>query len=451
MNNNNMNGRKNYGGAAFIPLLVFLLIYLGGGMIFTFMGVEKPFNQLPRHSALLIGVIIAFAMNRGMKLDDKIDVFTKVSGESGVMMMVLIFMFAGAFAGVAKGMGGVDSVVNLGLTFIPQTFLVPGLFIISAFIATSMGTSTGTLVAVAPIALGVAEKSAINPAIALAAVLGGAMFGDNLSVISDTTIAATRGAGCEMKDKFRMNFLIALPAAIITIIGFAIVGNSGTIEGDLSYSLIKVIPYVTVLIAAVMGVNVFIVLIFGTLFAGTVGIITGSMTFITFFQSVAGGMDGMMNVTIMAVLIRGLIGLIKEYGGVDWLVSKITGNVKTRKGAEYSIAALVSVLVFCLVNNTIAIIIASPIVKQIGDKYKIAPKRMASLMDIFSCVILCLAPHAGGMLLITSMASVSPLEIIQFSFYQFTLGIATIITIQFGLLKTKEEKEADLKVRVKAD
>lgn len=435
---------KNYGGWAFIPLIIFLIIYLGGGMLFSTLGVEKPFNQLPRHAALLIGVIVAFGMNRKMKLDDKIDIFTTTSGESGVMLMALIFLLAGAFAGVAKGMGGVSSVVNLGLTFVPQQFLIPGLFVISSFISTAMGTSTGTLVAVAPIALGISEKTGLNPAIALAACLGGAMFGDNLSVISDTTIAATRGVGCEMKDKFRMNFLIAIPAALATIIAFTVVGGSGQIEGDLSYSLIKVIPYLAVLGAAIAGVNVFVVLIGGILFAGLVGFLTGSMTFITFCQSIASGMDGMMNVTIMAILIRGLIGLIKEYGGIEWLVNKITGNIKSRKGAEYSIAILVSILVFCLVNNTIAIIIASPIAKQIGEKFKIAPKRTASLLDIFSCVILCLAPHAGGMLLITSMASVSPIEIISFSFYQVFLGLCTIITIQFGLMKTAEEKAADL-------
>ena len=331
---------KNYGGFAFIPLIIFLVIYLGGGMFFSALGVEKPFNQLPRHAALLIGVIVAFGMNRKMKLDDKINIFTTTSGEAGVMMMALIFLLAGAFAGVAKGMGGVSSVVNLGLTFVPQQFLVPGLFAISAFISTAMGTSTGTLVAVAPIALGISEKTGLNPAISLAAVLGGAMFGDNLSVISDTTIAATRGVGCEMKDKFRMNFLIAIPAAIATLIAFTVVGGSGQIEGDLSYNLIKVVPYLGVLAAAIAGVNVFLVLIGGILFAGIVGFATESMTFVSFFQSIASGMDSMMNVTIMAILIRGLIGLIKTYGGIEWLVSKITGNIKTRKGAEYSICLL---------------------------------------------------------------------------------------------------------------
>lgn len=440
----NNEKKINYGGLAFVPLIVFLILYLGGGIFFTIKGIEKPFNQIPRHAALLIGIIFAFGMNKKMNLDKKINIFTKSSGESGVMMMALIFLLAGAFAGVAKGMGGVTSVVNLGLTFIPTNYLVPGLFIISSFISTAMGTSTGTLVAVAPIALEISQKVGLNPAISLAAVLGGAMFGDNLSVISDTTIAATRGAGCKMKDKFKMNFLIAIPAALLTITAFLIVGKAGQVTDELNYSLIKVLPYLAVLISAVIGVNVFLVLIGGILFAGIVGFATDSMTIITFFQSIAKGMDGMMNVTIMAILIRGLIGLINEYGGLEWLVKKLTGNIKSRKGAEYSIAALISILVFCLVNNTIAIIIASPIAKEVGDKFKIAPRRVASLLDIFSCVILCLAPHAGGMLLITSMAVVSPIEVIEFSFYQIFLGLCTLITIQFGLMKTKEEKEADL-------
>lgn len=437
-----LKGKKNYGYWAFIPLIVFLLLYLGGGIIFTIMGAESPFAKVPRHAALLVGVIIALFMNTKMKFDDKLEIFSKSAGDKGVLSMVMIFLLAGAFAGVAKGMGGVDSVVNLGLTIIPKQFIIAGIFIISCFISTAMGTSTGTITAMAPIAVGVAERTGALPELALAAALGGAMFGDNISVISDTTIAATKGVGAQMKDKFRMNILIALPAAVIAVIIYCFIGTSGSVDQNLTFNFLRIIPYLAVLITAVAGLNVYIVLIGGTFFAGIVGMMTGSMNPLTFIQSIATGMEGMFNVSIMALLIRGLIGLITEFGGIDKLVGGITKRVKSRRSAEYSIAALVSILDFALVNNTIAIIIAAPIAKEIGDDYKIAPKRTASLLDIFSCVVQVIAPHAGGMLLITSMAAISPIDVLRFSFYPLLLGIAAIITIQFGLMRTKEEKAA---------
>lgn len=432
--------KSDYGFLAFVPLIIFLALYLGGGIIFTIMGAESPFSQIPRHAALLIGVIVAFFMDRSRKFDDKLEIFSTSAGDKGVLSMVMIFLLAGAFAGVAKGMGGVDSVVNLGLTFIPQKFIIAGLFIISCFISTATGTSTGAITAMAPIAIGIAEKTGALPQLALAASLGGAMFGDNLSVISDTTIAATKGVGAEMKDKFRMNLLIALPAAILTVVLYCVIGTSGSLDQELSYNILRVLPYLAVLGAAVAGVNVYIVLIGGMFFAGIAGFATGSMTPLSFIQSVASGMEGMFNVSIMALLIRGLIGLITAYGGIERLVNAIVSNIKSRRSAELSIAALVSILNFSVVNNTIAIIIAAPIAKQIGEDYHIAPKRTASLLDIFSCVVQVIAPHAGGMLMITSMVAISPVDVLTFSFYPVLLGIAAFITILFGLMRTPEEK-----------
>lgn len=432
---------KNYGFWAFSPLILFLLLYLGSGMIFSAIGIEKPFKQIPRHTALLAGIILAWFMGK-QKFEEKVNIFTKSAGTSGVMHMVLIFLLAGAFSGVTKGMGSVDSVVNLGLTYIPNQFIIAGVFVIGCCISTAMGTSSGTIVAMAPIALGFAEKSGISPAIALAAVAGGAMFGDNLSAISDTTIAATKGVNCEMKDKLKMNFLIAIPAALITIVLYSTVGASGAVGQTYSFELIKVIPYLVVLIAAVVGVNVLIVLLSGITLAAIIGIATGDMTFIGLAQATAGGMDGMMNLSIMALLISGLIGLIKEYGGIEWLVNKLTENVKSRRSAEYSITALVSMLTFALANNTIAIMIAAPIAKQISERYNIASKRVASLLDIFSCVILSVAPHSGGILFVTSITSITPIEFIKYNYYPLLLGVCAIITIQLGLLKTKEEKES---------
>lgn len=435
-------GRKDYGFIAFIPLIIFLALYLGGGIIYTIKGVESPFSQIPRLGALLLGVIVALFMDRSRKFDVKLDIFSTAAGDKGVLSMVMIFMLAGAFAGVAKGMGGVDSVVNLGLSFIPSQFMVGGMFLISCFISIATGTSTGTITAMAPIAMGIAEKTGCLPQLALAAALGGAMFGDNLSVISDTTISATQGVGAEMKDKFRMNLLIALPAALLSLVVYCIIGTSGTLDQDLSYNILRVVPYVAVLVTAIAGVDVYIVLIAGIFLSGIVGIVTGSMTFVTFIQCIYSGMSGMFDVSIMALMIRGMIGLITAYGGIDRLINAILSHVKSRRSAEYSIAALVALLDFCLVNNTIAIIIAAPFAKQIGEDYGIAPKRTASLLDIFSCAVQVIAPHAGGFMMITGLAACSPLGILKYSFYPFLLGLAALITIQFGLMRTPEEKEA---------
>ena len=441
MNSNNSTVNKtNYGALAFLPLLIFLGIYLGAGILFTILGVKDPFKQIPRETALIIGLVVALIMGKE-KLDYKVDVFAKSAGDSGVILMALIFLLAGAFAGVAKAMGGVEATVNLGLTIIPKQFIFAGIFIISAFIATAMGTSMGTIAAIGPIAVGLSEKAEISAAIAIAAVLGGAMFGDNLSIISDTTIAATRGAGCEMKDKFRMNLFIALPAALITVVLYSIVGTSGTLDQQYPFQIIKVLPYLIVLIAAVIGVNVIVVLLSGVGIAGIVGLAIGSLDIVGFAKAIASGMGGMFSLVILALLIRGLTGIVREYGGIEWLMNKLTQNIKTRKQAEYGIIGLISLIDGALANNTIAIIIAAPLSKTIAKMYNIAPKRVASLLDIFSCVVQGIIPHGGQMLLCVTLTGLSPFEIIPMTFYPLLLAVATIITVQFGLMKTKEEKE----------
>ena len=422
------DNKKGLGGISFLPLFIFLGLYIGSGVFFSIKGSASPFNQFPRHVALFIAIGVAVLMNKNKKIDDKIEVFSKNAGSSGVMIMGLIYLLAGGFSGAAKSMGGVESVVNLGLTFIPSTFIVPGIFLISCFIATAMGTSMGTMAAMAPIAVGVAAKSNMDVAITLAAVMGGAYFGDNLSILSDTTISATRGVGCEMKDKFRMNFLIAIPAALITIVLYTILGKAGEIEGDLTFHFIKVVPYLLVL----MG---------GIVLCGIVGLATGSVGFLPFIKAIGGGMEDMMGITIVAILIAGIIGVIKENGGIEWLIEKITSKVKTRSGAEYGIGILAGSLAAALVNNTVAIIISAPIAKEIGSKYHIAPKRLASLIDIFACGTLALCPHDGGMLIMTGMGHVSPLDILKFAYYPVFLILATLVTIKFGLLRTAEEKE----------
>ncbi|MDY3052210.1 MAG: Na+/H+ antiporter NhaC family protein [Ndongobacter sp.] len=435
------NVLKNLGGWSFIPLLVFLALYIGSGLFFTSIGAENAFKQFPRHVALIIGVGIALIMNPGVSFGKKVDVFSENAGNSGVMLIGLIYLLAGGFQGAAKAMGGVDSVVNLGLTFIPAQFLVPGVFLMSCFISTAIGTSMGTIAAMAPIAIGIAESTNMNLAIACAAVIGGAYFGDNLSIISDTTISATQGVGAEMRDKFKMNLFIALPAAIVAAILYAFVGDAAQITGNLEFHLIRILPYIVVLVIALMGFNVTGVLFIGIIMTGIIGIGTGSIGFLPWIQAIGEGMSDMMSITIVAILISGLIGLIKYYGGIEWLINGISKRIKDRKGAEYGIAALAGLLSISLVNNTLSIIITAPIAKEIGFKFNIAPKRLASILDIFACAFLALCPHDGGMLIVTGLSGVSPIEVLQYSFYIFALIIFSLATIQFGLLRTKEEKE----------
>lgn len=435
------NTKMNSGLKAFMPLFVFLFFYLGSGILFTILGEESPFSLIPRNAALIFALTTGLIMCRG-SLDDRIDLFAKAAGDPGNMLMCVIFLAAGGFAGVAKAMGGVESVVNLGLTFIPLQFIVAGIFIISSFVATAMGTSMGTIAAIGPIAVEVSNKANLSPELTIAAVLCGAMFGDNLSVISDTTIAATRGVGCKMSDKFKMNFKIALPAAIVTIIIYSVLGTSATLDQVFEYNIIKVLPYIAVIVAAIMGFNVIAILIGGIAVSGIVGFITGSLNFITFSQAISDGMVSMFSIVIIALLMRGIIGLITYMGGLEWLISKLTLKIKTRKGAEYGIASMVSLADAAIANNTIAILLTAPLVKKIARQYNIAPKRVASLLDIFSCIMQGILPHSGQMLLCVSLLGglASPFLIMGNSFYLMLLFIASIITIHFGLLRTKEEK-----------
>ncbi len=432
---------KNLGGLAFLPLLVFLGLYVGAGLIFTLMGVPEPFRQIPRETALMAGVLVGLLMGK-RSFSVKTDSFSTACGDPGVMLMVLIFILAGAFAGVAKEMGGVTSTVNLGLTYVPSRFILAGIFLISSFVATAMGTSMGTIAAIGPIAVGLSEITGLDMAICISAVVGGGMFGDNLSVISDTTIAATRGAGCEMKDKFRMNLLIALPAALLAMVVYTIVGGAGAqLEGPFPFELIKVVPYIAVLALAIAGVDVLVVLFGGTVLAGLVGGLTGSMTFVTFAKSVASGIAGMLSIVIVTILMRGLTGLVRDMGGTHWLTTLFNSNVKSRKGAQYSILGITGILDACMANNTIAILIAAPLTKPIAKKFGVAPQRLASLLDIISCVIQGFLPHGGQIMLAVTLTSLSPLTIMGHSYYLVLLLIATVVTIQFELLKTKEEKE----------
>lgn len=429
---------KNLGALSFLPLLIFLGLYIGSGLIFTAMGTPDAFGKFPRHVALVIGIAVALLMNPSVKLKDKLELFCINAGNPGVMMIVLIYLMAGGFQGAAKSMGGVDAVVNLGLTFIPSALLVPGVFLISCFISTSIGTSMGTVAAMAPIAIGVAERGGLNLALTCAAVLGGAYFGDNLSFISDTTISAAQGVGCEMKDKFKMNFFIALPAAIVAAVLFGFFGNPGTIEAGSSLELLKVVPYLAVLVTALMGFHVAGVLGAGILISGVIGIGFGYVGFWDYIGAIGDGMSDMMSISVVAILISGMIGMIKAYGGIDWLIGKLTSRIRGRKGAEYGISFLAGLLSISLVNNTIAIIVTAPIAKEIGKKYRIEPRRLASLLDIFACAFLSICPHDGAMLIVTGLAGISPVEVIRYSFYSFALILAALLTIQTGFFDRRK-------------
>ena len=431
-----MENQKKLGASAFLPLIVFLVLYVGCGITFTLLGVESPFGQFPRHVALLAGIAVALLLAPKVKVSEKLDVFCQNMGNSGVMMIILIYLMAGGFQGAAAAMGGKSSVINLALHFIPVSLLVPGVFLMCCFISTAIGTSMGTIAAITPIAVGVAEKANLNMVMLLGAVVGGAMFGDNLSFISDTTIAAARGQNVEMKDKFRLNFLIALPAAIITLVLLCILGRPDTAldMGELSYSLVKVIPYVVVLALALIGMDVMLVMALGIASAALVGVATGSITIIQFAEAVWAGVIDMDQSFYLALLIGGMTAIIKEQGGLEWLVQKLQKVMKSNKSAQFGIAGLVGVLDAATTNNTVAIIIANPIAKDVSRDYDIDPRRTASLLDLWSCVVQGILPHGGQTLLACTLAatyglSITPVDIIPYLWYPMLLGVFAVISV----------------------
>lgn len=418
-----MNNKGN--GLALIPLAVFLVVYLGSSIL------AKDFYAISTIVPFLAAALTALLMNRKEKFQNKVEIFCKGAGNSNIILMVMIFILAGAFAQVAKDMGAVDSTVNLGLSLLPSSLLIPGMFIISCFIAVSIGTSMGTIVALVPIAVGIASKTGIESALAVGAIVSGAMFGDNLSIISDTTIAATRTQGCEMKDKFRMNFIIVLPAAIITALIFMILTrNSDTIIIEaLSYNLIKIIPYIMVIITALLGVDVIIVLLLGILSSGIIGFIYGSFDILGFFNSISTGISGMSELIIISLLIAGTIEIIKYNGGIDFILNKGLKNFKSKRGAEYGIATLVSLVDICTANNTVAIVTVGPIAKDISNKYDLEPKRVAGILDMFSYVFQGIIPYGAQLISAAALATISPIAIMKFLFYPYLMGICAIISI----------------------
>lgn len=421
-------------GIALIPMLIFLVLFLGTGLYLNAKGVEFAFYQLPAPVAAMVGLIFAFVICRGT-LNDKFDNFIRGAGEANIITMCIIYLLAGALATVAKEIGGVDSTVNLGLSLIPPALIMPGLFMIAAFVSTAMGTSMGTIAAVAPIAVGMADKAGLSMALTIATVIGGAMFGDNLSMISDTTIAATKTQGCDMKDKFKTNFKMALPAALITMLILAFLGGSADLAGPFPYEIIKVLPYVLVLVLALTGMNVFVVLTLGIVVAGGIGVFGGGMTLMELAKTIYTGFTSMQEIFILSMLIGGLAEMIKADGGIEFLLNIIRRRIKSQRGAELGIGALVSVADICTANNTIAIILAGPMAREISDDHRVDPKVSASILDIFSCVWQGLLPYSAQILLAGSLAKLSPLEIIPFLFYQYLLAAVVLAIIVFSKRK----------------
>ena len=365
-----MEKEKKGRAIALLPIGVFLIIFLGAGIVF------KDFYAMPAIVAFLIALFVAFLQNKKLSFNKKIEVIAKGVGEENIITMSLIFLCAGGFSGAVTAAGGVDSTVNLGLSLIPAHFAVAGLFLIGCFISVSMGTSMGTIAALAPIAVGISEKTGFALSICIGAVVCGAMFGDNLSMISDTTIAAVKTQGCEMKDKFKANFFIVLPAAIITVLifWFATRDMNFHLEENLSYSLWEVLPYMVVLLGALIGINVFVVLISGIVISLIVGVSMGHIALSEMFQVVGNGVTSMYDITVISIIVACIVSLVKEHGGIQFILNLIKSKINGRRGAEFGIALLALFVDACTANNTVAIVMANPIAKEMSRDYGISSK-----------------------------------------------------------------------------
>lgn len=426
---------------ALLPIAVFLVLFIAVGILDNRMGGMFG-DSLPAIVGFLIALIVAFLQNpKGTKLtfEEKLNTMARGAGEENIMIMCLVFILAGAFSASVKAAGGADATVNFGLSILPGNVAVVGVFIIGCFISTSMGTSVGTIVALAPIAIGISEKTGISMALCIGAAVCGAMFGDNLSMISDTTIAATRTQGCAMKDKFRENFKIALPAAIVTAIIFFVstMGTNYAPAEELTYNVVRIIPYLVVLIGALVGLNVFLLLVGGTVLSLAIGIAYGDFGLLDTFKIMGDGIMSMYDITVISILVAGVVSLVRQNGGIDWILYMIRRCIHGKKGAEIGIAALSSVVDCSTANNTVAIVIAGPIAKEIAEDYDISPKRTASLLDIFTSTFQGIIPYGAQLLYAaaaTEMATqkISSVQIVPYCYYPILLGVSALLFIIFG-------------------
>lgn len=417
-----VNGKK--GLVSLSPMLVFLATYASSSIV------ANDFYAASIIVSFLIASLYAVCIFRNRSIESRFAVLARGAAKEDIMTMVLFFILAGAFAATAKQMGAIEATVNLTLSLMPIKMMLCGLFIASCFVSLSVGTSVGTIAALTPIACGIAEKTEMNTALLVAVIVGGAFFGDNLSIISDTTIMATKTQGCEMKDKFRYNLKLALPAAIITCILYLILGTEVTgevIKHDFNYLLI--IPYIYILVAALCGLNVMLLLSTGTILAAAIGLCLGKITLLDWSNAMNSGIMGMGELIIVTLLAGGLIEVIRETGGIEYLKRIFTSKIKSKRGAEISLAGLVVLTDFCTANNTIAILTVGPLAKEISALYKTNPRRTASILDTFSCFAQSIIPYGAQLLIAGGLASINPVEITPYLYYPFILGIIAFLHI----------------------
>lgn len=427
-----MSNKK--GLLALSPLFLLIVLIVA----FTVYSVDSSHQDtsLSLTVAFMISSIYAVAISGGMPVRKRVDTYSKGAGANNLMLMLWIYVLAGSFAASAKAMGAVDATVNLALSILPASMILPGLFLAACFISVSIGTSVGTVVALVPIAAGLAHSMDANVGMMTAIIVGGAYFGDNLSFISDTTVVATQTQNCKMSDKFKVNSMIVVPAAVLVLIAYSVMGvglQAPTHINEVEY--MKVLPYLTVLVTAIAGMNVMAVLTLGTLLCGAIGIgshllgASGSYDLFGWFSAMGNGIIGMGELIIIAMMAGGMLEIIRENGGIDFIINKITGHVNNKRGAELSIAALVSMVNICTANNTVAILTVGNISKKIGDRFGVDNRKAASILDTFSCMVQGLIPYGVQMLLAAGLANLSPMDILPYLYYPLAIGVAALLAI----------------------
>lgn len=411
---------------ALSPMLVFMVVYLVGSLL------AGDFYKVPLTVAFLAASAYAVCITPKLRLKERIAIFSRGAGDENLMLMVWIFVLAGAFAKVAGAMGAIDATVNLTLRLLPDSMLLPGLFIAACFISLSIGTSVGTVVALTPVAVGIAEQTGSSLPLIVAIVVGGSFFGDNLSFISDTTIVATQTQGCRMNDKFKANIYLAAPAAIVALIIYIVLGLGVKVPSDVPLlEWYKVVPYLAVLLLAVVGMNVLVVLLIGIILAGGIGMACGSFDFMGWMGAMNEGVMGMSELIIVTLLAGGMLSLIRHNGGIDWLIRVLTRRINGKRGAKFTIALLVVLADLCTANNTIALITVGPVARDIADRYGVDHRMSASLLDTFSCFAQGLIPYGAQLLMAAGLAAISPFDIIGYLYYPIILGVVAVLGILF--------------------
>ena len=428
---------SNKKGLLALSPLFLLIVLIVAFTVYSVDASHKDTN-LSLTVAFMISSIYAIAISGGMPIKSRVDTYSKGAGANNLMLMLWIYVLAGSFAASAKAMGAVDATVNLALSILPASMILPGLFLAACFISVSIGTSVGTVVALVPIAAGLAHSMDVNTGMMTAIIVGGAYFGDNLSFISDTTVVATQTQNCKMSDKFRVNSLIVVPAAVIVLAIYAVMGIGLQAPTDIpEVEYVKVVPYLVVLVTAVAGMNVMAVLTMGTLLCGVIGVscqllgATGGYDLFGWFSAMGKGIIGMGELVIIAMMAGGMLEIIRENGGINYIIDKITAHVSNKRGAELSIAALVSMVNVCTANNTVAILTVGNIAKKIGDKFGVDNRKAASILDTFSCTVQGLIPYGVQMLLAAGLANLSPMDILPYLYYPLAIGIAALFSILF--------------------